>query len=252
MNCFDANTWVGRWPFAFLPAHTPQSLATHLRRHGITRALTSPVDALLAPSPRPANAELLRSTRGIAALTPVPVINPALADWREQLAEVTADPRVRAVRFLPNYHGYRLGSRAVTACADELQRRRLRLIVQVRVIDERHEFHAMRLKGVPVAALDEFLRRHPRLPVLACGLTRNELFKLSPSHSRLLMDLSFVEWHDTLRDALTRTPARQLVLGTHTPFFITAASRAKVATANVPARTAALVAGGNLRRFLSL
>ena len=249
MNYFDANTWIGRWPFAFLEAHTPRTLAAHLRHHGIRRALVSPLDAVLAPSPGPANRDLLRTTRGIVALTPVPVINPALANWREELAACAADPRVRAVRVLPNYHNYRLRSRAAHELAAELVRRQVRLIVQVRLVDERHEFHAMKLKGVPPADLASFLARHPRLRVLACGLTRTELFSLAPKHPRLLADLSFVEWHDTLRHVLAKVPARQLVFGSHTPFFITVASKAKISTADVGARTSAAIAAGNLARW---
>ena len=250
MNYFDANTWVGRWPFAFLEAHTPRSLAAHLRRHGIRRALVSPLDAVLAPSPGPANRELLHTTRGLNALVPVPVINPALANWREELAFCVADSRVRAVRVLPNYHNFRLRSRASREFAAELERRRLRLIVQVRLVDERHEFHAMRLKPVAVGDLDAFLTRHPRLPVLACGLTRPELFALAKSHPRLLADLSFVEWHDTVRHVLAQVPARQLVFDSHTPFFITAASKAKIAASGVGARTVAQIAGENLANWL--
>lgn len=250
MNYFDANTWIGRWPFGFLEAHTPRSLAAHLRRHGIARALVSPLDAVLAPAPGPANRELLRSTRGVTNLVPVPVINPALANWREELDAVAADPRVRAVRVLPNYHHHRLRSRPMTDLARELVRRRLRLIVQVRLVDERHEFHAMKLPGVPAADLGALLTREPRLPVLACGLTRPELFSLAPRHPRLLADLSFVEWHDTVRHVLGRVSARQLAFGSLTPLLITAASRAKVSTSGIGPRAAALAAG-NLARFLA-
>ena len=249
MNYFDANSWIGRWPFAWLDAHTPRSLAAHLRRLGIRRALVSPLAAVLAPAPGPANRELLRTTRGVTSLVPVPVINPALQNWREELDAVTADPRVRAVRVLPNYHNYRLRSQAMNELATELVRRRLRLIVQVRLVDERHEFHAMRLKGVPAADLDSLLKRHPRLGVLACGLTRTELFSLASKHPRLLADLSFVEWHDTVRNVLAKVSVRQLAFGSLTPFFITAASRAKISNAGVSARTAAAIAAGNLTRF---
>ena len=249
MIYFDASTWIGRWPFAFLPAHTSRTLVAHLRRLGIRRALVSPLDAVLAPAPGPANQALLRTTRGLAPLRPVPVINPALANWREELASVAADPRVCAVRVLPNYHNTRLRARAMHDLALELARRKLGLIVQVRLIDERHEFHALRLKGVPVADLDRFLAQHPRLRVLACGLTRPELFALAPKHPRLFADLSFVEWHDTLRDALTKASRRQLVFGSLTPFFITAASRAKLARAGLDRRTIAAAATGNLARF---
>jgi hypothetical protein len=181
VNYFDANSWIGRWPFAWLDAPTPRSLATHLRRHGIARALVSPIEAVLAPAPGPANRELLRSTRGVDSIAPVPVVNPALANWREEL-DAAADPRVRAVRVLPNYHNFRLRSRAMDEFAAELVRRRLRLIVQMRLVDERHEFHAMRLKGAPAGDLDALLRRQPRLRVLACGLTRPELCSLAAKH----------------------------------------------------------------------
>lgn len=250
MNYFDANTWIGRWPFSFQLAHTPRTLVTQLRGLGIRRALVSPLDAVFAPSPGPANRDLLRATRGADALVPVPIINPALADWREELAAGAADPRVRAVRVLPNYHNFRLRSRAMHELAEALQRRRLRLIVQVRLIDERHEFHALHLKGVPAADLDQFLAAHARLRVLACGLTRTELFAVGPKHLPLLADLSFVEWHDVLRNVLTKVGAQQLVFGSHTPFFITAASRAKLDASGLSARVVAPIAAGNLERFL--
>lgn len=251
MTYFDANAWTGPWPFALIESHSPRSLAVHLRRHGISRALVSPLEAAFAPAPGPANRGLLLATRGQAALVPVPVINPALASWREELDAVAADPRVRTVRVLPNYHNYRLRSRAMGELAAELVRRRLRLIIQVRLVDERHEFHALRLKGVPVKDLDAFLGRHRDLPVLACGLTRAELFALAPKHPRLLADLSFVEWHDTVRNVLAKVSARQLAFGSLTPLFITAGSRAKVATAGVGARASKAVASENLARFVS-
>ena len=178
MNYFDANTWVGRWPFAFIEEHTPRSLAEHLHAHGIGRALVSPLDAVFAPEPAPANYQLLRTTEGRRNLVPVPVINPALANWREELAESAADPRVRAVRLLPAYHHYRLGTRAVDELAGELIRRKLRLIVQVRLIDERHEYHSLSIKPVSAADLGALGRRHPRLRVLASGLLRSEILQL--------------------------------------------------------------------------
>ena len=250
MNHFDATTWIGRWPFAFLPAHTPRTLIAHLRRHGVRRALVSPLDAVFAPAPGPANRELLRTTRELTALVPVPVINPALANWRAELALCATDPRVRTVRVLPNYHNFRLRTHAMHEFAEELQRRRIRLIVQVRLIDERHEFHALHLKVVPAADLDRFLTQHPKLRVLVCGLTRTELFGLAPKHPRLLADLSFVEWHEALRSALTKAAKRQLVFGSHTPFFITAASGAKLASSGLSARAIAPIAARNLEKFL--
>ncbi len=250
MKYFDANTWTGRWPFAFIEEHTPRSLAAHLRAHGISRALVSPLDAVFAPEPDPANYQLLRTTEGMRNLVPVPVINPALANWREELAESAADPRVHAVRLLPAYHHYRLGTRVVDELAGELIRRKLRLIVQVRLIDERHEYHSLSIKPVPAADLGALVRRHPRLRVLASGLLRSEILAVLPKNPGLLGDLSFAEWHDTIPHLLAKIPARQLAFASHTPFLVTAAARAKLDTAEVGAAKLRQIAAGNLERWL--
>jgi predicted TIM-barrel fold metal-dependent hydrolase len=250
MKLFDANTWTGAWPFSFADAHTANSLAAHLAHHGIARALVSPLAAVFAPAPQPANRALLADTRRLRALVPVPVINPALASWRDDLAEVAQAPRVRAVRLLPNYHDYRLDAPTVDELIAELQRRRLRLIVQMQMIDHRHEYHALTIKPVPAAELAALLRRHAKLTVLASGLLRPDLLALASRQPRLLADLSFAEWHDTLEHLLARVPARQLVFASHTPLLITAATRAKLDTAPLRAPQRRAIGAGNLQRFL--
>ncbi|RXK56246.1 hypothetical protein ESB00_10335 [Oleiharenicola lentus] len=252
MNFFDANTWVGRWPFSFAAAHTPRSLAGHLKRHGIARALVSPLDAVFAPAPQPANLALLAATKRQRALLPVPVINPSLANWRADLAAVAIDPGVRAVRLLPNYHNYRLNHPAVDELCDALKFLRLCLIIQLQLIDQRHEYHALTIKPVPVGDLANLLRRHPGRPVLASGLLRPDLLKLAPRHPNLLADLSFAEWHDTMEHLLAKVPARQLAFASHTPLLITAAARAKLDTSTLRAAPRRLIASANLQRFLRL
>lgn len=252
MNYFDANTWIGRWPFAFVEEHVPASLAAHLRAHGIRRALVSPLDAVFAPEPGPANHQLLRTTEGISALAPVPVINPALANWREELAVVAADKRVRAIRLLPRYHNYRLNAPVMQELVAEVFRRRLRLVVQVRLIDERHEYHAMNLKPVPPDELEAFVAANRSLPVLASGLLRAEILPLAPKHPNLLADLSFAEWHDTIPHLLTKVSASQLLFASHTPFLVTSAAREKLDRSQVPAARRAAIASGNLEHFLKV
>lgn len=248
MKLFDANTWIGRWPFAFCAAHDGRSLADELRSHGIERALVSPLDAVLAPEPGPANRALLHETRAAEMLVPVPVINPALPGWREELEAGAADPRVRVVRVLPRYHNFRLTGRAMTELANEVARRKLRLLVQVRLIDERHEFHAMHLKPVPAKELTAFLTRFPAQPVLAAGLLRSEIHHLAPLHRNLRCDLSFAEWLPTVPELLKKARAEQIVFGSNTPILMAGAQRAKAATA--PARWREAVARKNLERFL--
>lgn len=250
MTLFDANSWLGSWPFAYWPERDAQAHAMFLRRQGIDRALVSPLQAVFTPEPGPANHKLLADTKPVRALLPVPVINPALANWREQLEAVANDQRVRAVRWLPAYHNYRLTGRRIDACAAELQERKLKLVLTVRLVDERHEYFALRIKGLTNAALDPFLARHSQLPILLTGLLRPDLTALVPRHPHALADLSFAEWDRTLERILEHVPVRQVVFGSHAPFLIAAANVSKVTTARLPPRQLAAVARQNLEAFL--
>lgn len=250
MNVFDATAWIGPWPFAVLPEHTAASLTKALREHGIQRALVSPLRAVFAPEPGPANQALLRRTRSATALTPLPVLNPILPGWRDELDTLARDPRVRAVRWLPAYHGYSLRARELDVVVAALRERDLRLVITARLIDERHEYFALRLKPVPSTDLAAFLQRHPDWPVLVSGLTFQEALNLAPQYPRLLVDCSFAEWDRTLERWRETIPADQIVFGSHTPFLVTAATTAKLMTARLPAREHRAIAAGNLEAFL--
>ena len=252
MNTFDANTWIGRWPFAFCDPHSARSLKMHLAKHGIARALVSTLDAVFAPEPGPANRVLLATTLGVKGLEPVPVINPSLANWFDEVAICASDERVRAVRVLPNYHDFSLQAGCMDDLIEELEVRGLKLIVQVQLIDHRHEYHAMNLKPVPADDLAALLKRHRGLPVLASGLMRPDLLKLAPKLPHLVCDLSFAEWHDTMEHLLAKLPVKQLAFASHTPLLVAAAAQAKVETSTLTAAQKRAVSEGNLDEFLRI
>jgi hypothetical protein len=248
MKLFDANAWIGTWPFSFAATHDARSLAAELQSHGIGDALVSPMAAVLAPEPGPANRVLLHETHGVRGLEPVPIVNPALPGWRDELATSVADPRVRAVRVLPAYHAFRADGRAMRELAQALQQSGRRLIVQARLIDERHEFHAMTLKPVPVAALAVLLGALAPEPVLVCGLTRAEIHALAPVHANLRADLALAEWLDPVADLMRHARAAQLVFGSGAPILMPGAQVAKLETARAAERRT--VGRAALERFL--
>lgn len=251
MKAFDALTWLGHWPFAFLAERHAPALAEHLRDHGIRRALVSPLAAVFAPEPGPANRALFRAVRDVAMLEAVPVINPALPDWRDQLHECLYRASVRLVRVLPSYHRVVLTGPAMRGLIAECRERGVKVAIQVRLIDERHEHHAVSVRPPKVQALARFLDAFPKEPVLLSGVLRTEAATLAAGRPHVRFDLAFVEWLETLRTSLAAVPARQMVFASHTPFLETAAAPAKFARARIsPAARRALL-GANLERFLS-
>lgn len=248
----DANASLGSWPFAPLPDRTAAALQAHLARAGIGRALVSHLGAVFLPDPMPANRKLFAAVRRAPALLPVPILNPALAAWREQLAECRAAAPIRAVKILPGYHGYSLRARALGDFMAALAAARLRLILGVRLEDERHAYFALRVRGVPAADLAAFLRRFPAHHVLCAGLSKPEIETLAARCDNFSADIAFAEWLDTLELLLKKIPARRLLLGTNTPLFSARAQADKVRRARLPAKTKSLIGAKNARRLFSL
>jgi len=252
VNLIDTNANLGPWPFAPVPDRTGAALAAHLAAAGIRRALVSHLGALFLPEPMPANRALFATVRRTPGLIPVPVLNPALPNWREQLAECLAAGPIRAVKILPNYHRYRLNARHLDDFMAALAKAKLRLILNVRLEDERHKYFALRIKGVPVPQVAQFLRRFRSHHVLLSGIYKTEVEKLAPDHENFSVEISLCEMTDTLEIMLKKFPARRFMLGTDTPVMATRAQAAKLTGALIPARTRELIGSGNARRFFRL
>jgi predicted TIM-barrel fold metal-dependent hydrolase len=248
----DTNVNLGPWPFTPLPELSAPQLAARLATAGIRRALVSPLAAVFHPDPMPANAALFAAARRTAALLPVPVINLALGNWREQLARCQATASVRAVKLFPNYHNYRLTARRLDDFMAAIAQAGLKVIVNVRLEDERHRYFALRIKGVPSADIARFLRRFPTHHVLLTGLYRPELKQLAAEHKNFSADIAFCEWVETVKDLLTVMPSRRLMLGTNTPLLSTRAQADKLRLAQIPTRTKAQIGAENARRFFNL
>ena len=252
MNLIDTNVNLGPWPFTPVPDRTGPELAAHLAASGVRRALVSHLGAVFQPEPMVTNRKLFAAVKKTPGLLPVPVINPALANWREQLAECLAAGPIRAVKIFPNYHNYSLGARKLDAFMAAIADAGLRLIVNVRLEDERHKYFALRIKGVPVKQMDAFLARHPQHHVLFSGIYKGEIDKLTPKYKNFSAEIAFCEITNVLEIMLRTFPARRLMLGTCTPLLSTRGNVDKLRCAHIPAGAKALIGADNARRFFKL
>lgn len=252
MHLIDTNVNLGPWPFTPAPDRTGPELAAHLRARGIRQALVSHLGAVFQPEPMVTNRRLFATVRRTPNLLPVPTINPALANWREQLAECLAAGPIRAVKLYPNYHNYPLAARRLDPFMAAIAAARLRLIVNVRLEDERHRYFALKIRGVPLRQMDAFLARHPRQHVLFTGIYKGEIEGLAAKHANFSAEIAFVEITNVLEIMLRTFPARRLMLGTATPLLNTRAGADKLRCAHIPARAKALIGADNARRFFNL
>lgn len=247
----DVNAHLGAWPFSLAPERTAPALTKHLAANGVSRALVSPLGAVFAPDPMPANRALFAATKRSQALVPVPVVNLRLANWREQLAEC-ATAGATAVKLLPNYHDYRLTSPVLADFMPALAKTGLRLVINVRLEDDRHRYFGLKVTSLPVAELDAFLKKYPKAHVLFTGIGRPEIEKLAKDHANFSADLSFCEWIETVRSLLPVIPAGRLMLGTCTPLLNTRGGVDKLRTARIPAKAMRQIGSANAIRFFKL
>ena len=248
----DTNVNLGSWPFSPVPDRTGPELAAHLASNGIRRALVSHLGAVFLPEPMPANQMLFAAVKHTSTLLPVPVVNPALANWREQLAACRAAADIRAVKILPNFHNYSLRSRRLDNFMAALAEAKLKLILNIRLEDERHKYFALHLKGVPFIDLAAFLERFPSHHVLLTGCYIREIEKLVTHHANFSADIAFCEWINTIETLLEKIPARRLMLGTCTPLLSTRGEVDKLHFARIPAKAMTLIGSDNARRFFNL
>jgi predicted TIM-barrel fold metal-dependent hydrolase len=245
----DTHVHLGPWPFTPIVEHTPATLVAQLAENGIEEACVSHLGAVFRPDPTPANAELIRLVRRTPTLHPVPIIHPFLANWREQLAAGQREPAVRAVKILPAHHNFRLTPKRLEDFMAALADAGLKLVLGVRLEDERHKYFALRIKGVPMAPIGRFLEHFSAHHILVSGAYLSELEKLAPGHANFSAEIAFCDWYKSVERLLRTFPAERLMLGTGTPLFSTRAGVDKLRRAEISKRLKTSIGQRNARQF---
>ena len=243
----DCNVSLGHWPFASFGLETARGLDGHLRRRGIDRALVSSVDAVLYPEPEECNVRLRKALGGFPSLVPVPVVNPRV----DSAPEILAAPKLRAVKLIPNYHGYSLADHRAVAVCREAGKRGAAVMVQMRMEDERGHYELLKVKGVTVEEIAALVAEVPGLSLVALCPYFAEAVALAKLPG-VFVDISFTEKPDTLALLLAEVPAGRILFGSHTPLYYTGAALAKLTSAEIGERERQAIGGGNAVRLFGL
>ena len=257
LGLIDVSAWTGTWPFDLNGDVTLERLAERLAGAGIVEALVSPLAAVLAPDPMPANRALLEAIDAADDLPvrfrPAPVINPLLATWLEDLNELVGRARgaIPAVRLLPTWHGWGPETPGASECLGVVSSIDSAPIIQARMVDERALPPGAGQATFDVTAMAAWLGSMPDVPVVLAGLYRAEL-PMVADLDHVAIDLAFVESEDTLATVLGVLPRRRVLLGTHAPLFEPLAAVAKLPVAGPHCDEAAQIGAQSAREWLRL
>jgi predicted TIM-barrel fold metal-dependent hydrolase len=208
-----------------------EGLARLLAPYGVTRVYAGRLEALWYENPHDANRLALMRAGEFAGVTfvMVPVLDPTIATWREELDRLTRQEPVPMVRLHPNYGGYSLD--VADPLLAELARRKIVAQVIVRMDDPRRQHPRAQVPDVPAEQVLAAASRHPGLSVLltgAGGPALQTLAKRLAGVGNLWADTSQADGVQTVA-GLLQTPWRdRLVFGSHAPLFIPFAALARV------------------------
>ncbi|MBT3376178.1 MAG: metal-dependent hydrolase [Lentisphaerae bacterium] len=135
---YDANTWIGHWPFRALPRRSARELLDQMDKHGIEKALVGSLHGLFYKDAHEANHELVQEIQGHRdRLLPCAVLNPTYYGWQDDLRQCREEYGTPVLRLVPDYHGYALTDACTTELISAAHALNMRVALIDRVVDPR-------------------------------------------------------------------------------------------------------------------
>lgn len=245
----DLNTWTGHWNTLPIRGDV-ESVRASLTACGIDRICLSPLDAAWCPNQHRYNGVVYDAARQYPDVIPVPVLDPTLPTWREELTCALTQPRMRLVKLLPGYGPYDLP--AADALCDALAQETLAVIIQTRIDDPRRQHPLAQAPDVPVGAIADLAERHPSLTVIIGGPTTAAIRSLGDrllALPDLYVDVSQADGLDGVKTLIDDGLTHKLLFGSHAPLFVPYSALVRVLN-DLNDEDAAAILGGNAVRVL--
>ena len=252
----DVATFVGDYPYRWLPDTSPSFLLGEMDRIGIDEAWVGHLPSFLYRDPAPATARLVGTLAEHERLRPVPTIHPGLPGWSRDLAHAK-DAAAPAVRAYPMHQGIDPAGGAMRDAVIGAAEAGVPLLLTVRLEDVRQRHALDTTPDLPPSAVRSLARADPRVRVLVTHAGREFIeevhFGLTPDEARrVLWDITWV-WgppNNDLEALLTSVGTDRFTFGSSMPLRIPDAIPAKLDLTNLSNDARAGIESQNLSRWL--
>jgi uncharacterized protein len=228
----DCNIHLFDWPFRRMKYGRTPELVAKLRNHRIVQAWAGSFEAVLHKQLDLSNRRLAEECKssGDGLLIPFGCVNPAWADWEEDLRRCHEQYRMPGLRLYPSYHGYTLDHAEFVRLLAAAAKRGLLVQIAIRLEDERVHHVATDVKAVNAAPLTQVLKNIPEAKVQLInsggsllGASATDLV----SQTQVTFDIAATEGNGAVGRLIegknpsyrAAIPVERLVFGTHAPFF---------------------------------
>lgn len=242
----DINTHAGRWPFLQSGPTEPAALEDELRAAGITRAMVSAIESVLAPHPSIEEQRL--HPRLSDFFSHAPLISPMLFDWRDRLRQARDEFGATTIRLLPSYHRYEADGDEAAALVEAAAELNLHVAVLVRIEDERAHYPLMAVPAPTEAALLKLADRLAPRPLILLNAYRWELPAFA-DRPHVCFDLPYLESEHPFASITAIVPPSRLLFASHAPLMYPIAQRRKLDHGELSDADRAAVAAGNAIRL---
>lgn len=232
----DVNTFVGAYPFRYVPHPEPATLLRVLEREGIAGAWVGHLPSAFYRDPVPGNRELFSVLEQHAAkLHPVPVVRPDWPRWERTLHHAR-DAGAPAVRAYPSQWGlgpHDVSMRELAIAASELG---MAILLTVRFEDLRQR-HSLDVAGdLSAAAVRSLARAGERVRVVVTAASREMIEEVhwgltAAEQQRVFWDISWI-WgppEDQLAKLFRTVGSRRFLFGSQWPLRLAQNPRANLA-----------------------
>lgn len=231
----DVHTWIGAYPFRYVPHPDPEVLVRVLAREGVASAWVGHLPSAFHRDPTPGNEELFaRLVPHAGVLKPAPVVRPDWPQWERTLRDV-AEMGAVAIRAYPPQWGMGAADPSMRALALACGELGLPLVLTTRFEDLRQRHWMDSAGDLSAAAVRALARAGDRVRVVVLGAGRDMMeethWSLTPDEQRRVWwDISWI-WgppDDHLAHLLRTVGAERFVFGTGWPMRLTQVPRANL------------------------
>lgn len=224
----DINAWCGYWGTS-LNFYEASHVCNSLIEIGVEQIHLSPLHAAWSHNPHLANDLVFQAAQMYSKISPVPILDPTIPSWQEELTRAVNSGCTHWVKLLPAYSQYTLEQ--ADEFLDSISCAGIGVIVQVRIEDPRHQHPLAQVADFSVRAVAEAAARHPKLPILIGGAGYSVLAEMSNRFidlPNLYADTSQIDGVASLKMLVEQGLGDRLIFGTHAPLFIPLAGLARV------------------------
>jgi predicted TIM-barrel fold metal-dependent hydrolase len=146
---YDADTWIGHWPYSRLPHTTAADLLRQMDAAGIDKALVGSLQGIFYMDSHEANRELAGQVRRHRdRLIPCAILDPSYFGWADDLKQCRQEWDMPVLRLIPQYHQYRLTDTAAEEIVAAAHKLKMRVALYGRIIDLRGRSRLDRSRNV--------------------------------------------------------------------------------------------------------